>query len=753
MSPKSATYHYADERSLATLCGLRLGGPLKVLGSGRSRQEREAPALVIDFAVSEGGRICEKCSAALVGTGGWAKKIFSLPGLLVAVGIATVLSLIFLQSGNQDQHAGTATTVSFSLSGFTNGRWLEQQDGRLASSIKELEWTKDGVDGTESKAIQGLIYIAATSRSVASSLVALRWVEDGVNDVEAEAISWLSNTRRAGVASAVVSLDWLGDGIDETEVKAIEYLSYIANKDFATSKSLVSLDWMQDDIGSLEADTIRWISNFASPSIAASVVGLSWVGDGITGLESQLIEELSYLSNGHLVHAMKIVDMPFLESVEPPDLSAVRALSDLCSFRPRECEGVVSHPAVRDGITDDMVPIVATLKGVAQTNPELIRALLDPSRVFLERRIIRLQLSGDVILDIVRTAQGAARSMDLLELSVRGAEEFMGVPFPTGHVVLLYENAVHGSNVGANSGTHIAIRPEFDVDDGSNEASFAGRSKAHEVAHYYWSGNADWVDEGAAEFMASAIDGMRTGQPIGIIHAPCGYARSIAELETLRVSRGDLEFECNYSLGERLFVDLYRVLGDDRFRQGFRELYATSAIEDDADDIRGTSVGIDDVRRAFGSDDGRVNSIIARWYAGTVSFNPTRLDPSAVDPRLSGIDGRIEQAFVNTSTGGPAVSVFSAEDIDDWVYLTLEYSYSLSSGKQEVPVEIVEYFEDGFEFSRRSYSLGAEAGYTGGTAWFSVGQSPPLKWAPGRYLVYVYSGDRKVAEVEYEVTP
>ena len=100
-----------------------------------------------------------------------------------------------------------------------------------------------------------------------------------------------------------------------------------------------------------------------------------------------------------------------------------------------------------------------------------------------------------------------------------------------------------------------------------------------------------------------------------------------------------------------------------------------------------------------------------------------------------------------------AVSVFSAQDVADWVYLTLKYSYSVSGGPHEVPLEIVEYYEDEFEFRRRSSTLSAETRYIGGTSWSSVGQSPPRKWAPGHYVVYVYAGDHKVAEVEYEVIP
>ena len=77
----------------------------------------------------------------------------------------------------------TPTVVSFSLRAFTNGPWLEQQDPQLASSIKKLDWIQDGIDDTESKAIQDLLYIAVNSRSVVASIVSLSWVQDGIHDL------------------------------------------------------------------------------------------------------------------------------------------------------------------------------------------------------------------------------------------------------------------------------------------------------------------------------------------------------------------------------------------------------------------------------------------------------------------------------------------------------------------------------------------------------------------------------------------
>ena len=450
---------------------------------------------------------------------------------------------------------------------------------------------------------------------------------------------------------------------------------------------------------------------------------------------------------------MRIVDMPFLETIEPPDISAITSLRLACGLQTGDvCRGDVPRHGARWHI-GRLGPIVATLNGVAENNPGLIDILLDRSKVSLELRTITLPLAGDVVLSIIRTGPGAAPSMDLLEHSVRGVEEFMGLPLPTNYVGLLYEDAVYGSNAGANFGTHIAILPNYDVADGSYEAEFAGAIIAHEVAHYYWSGNEGWVNEGAANFMASVIDGARTGRPIAVTNAPCGHTDSLAELENLGISKGDIEFRCNYSLGDRLFVDLFRTLGHERFRQGFRDLYLASEKEDEDDNVRGTPVGIEHIGEAFRSDDRSESFVISRWYDGTEPYDLSRLDTGPVAPNLPGINGRIDEAYVAISTDGPPVTTLSAQDVSDWVRLTLKHSYDVSGGPHEVSLEIVEYYEDGFEFRRRSGKLTANTGYSGGTLWFSVGQSPSRKWAPGRYWVYVYAGERKVAEVQYEVTP
>ena len=502
---------------------------------------------------------------------------------------------------------------------------------------------------------------------------------------------------------------------------------------------------------------LLYLATFYEATFGA-LVDKPWVADGFDESEATVVQNLRWAARQDEAASLRIIGMPFLETVEPADATAMRSLRQLASFNRQEFERVMSHPTLNDGITDRWAKIVAVLYGVSKYNPRLIGALLDPGQVTMEERAIELPLAGEVNLAIIRTGPGAARSMDLLEHAVRHAEGFIGVPFPTGYVGWLFGDAVTPSFAGNNSGTHIASLSKYDVDDGSRDAGVTGSHIAHEVAHYYWSGSSDWIDEGAADLMASVSENARTGQPVGVTNDPCGYARTIADLERLAPSQedgADSAFTCNYALGERLFVDLYRGLSDARFQRGLQNLYLASEVEGDDETETGTAVGMGHVRTAFkmGADIAApvVDVVTARWYEGTEPYDTSARDSRPVDPALPAVNGRIDQAYVSTIRGGTPGSSFSARTANDGVWLFLDYDYAVSA-PHEVELELVDYFEDGFVFDRRSVSFTAKAGYSGGSWWLRVGVLPSERLAEGRYWVYVYHEGRKVAEVEYEVT-
>ena len=369
-------------------------------------------------------------------------------------------------------------------------------------------------------------------------------------------------------------------------------------------------------------------------------------------------------------------------------------------------------------------------------------------------------------LTIQRSKPGAARSMDLLEHSVRTIEEFMGEPFPVRYVGILFKKAAHAveGSAGTNFGHVITQLPEYDVDDDSNAAEFLPKLTAHEIAHYYWGGDEDWIDEGAATFMEFIVENARTGAPMIADGTPCAYFANLGELDRAdprHPSDGGPwgEFGCNYSMGERLFLDLYRTLGREQFREGFRNLYL--AVES-----RSVYGGIVEVETAFKKDASpevvsAVDTVINRWYHGTEPYDLSHLDTGPVDPELPSIKGRITDAFISLDQEWPVnpasqtnrISLSDIQDGDKEVYFYRRFAFPRASTRITIPLKTVQYYEDGIAFKSRVFDYYFEPGGSGGWWRTTLGPSGSDLWRVGRHWVYQYDGERKVAQVEYEVVP
>ena len=440
---------------------------------------------------------------------------------------------------------------------------------------------------------------------MASELKGLAWVADGVDDYEREAAELLIAAARwyPDTFSALVEKPWLQDSVTHHETMAVEYLRWLSWWSTDLAGAILQKPWMEDEVSRDEAMTVRRLY---------SVV---WTqGENV---RPDIIETAS-----------AILDMPFLDSVQSADALAVDSLARLEYNDTAAFLEIMNHPRLKDGITDDEAKIVALLGGTYSYRPESVDVLLRGTGVRLEERVINLPRSGETLLAVIRIRDQVTPNMDYLEHGVRTIEEFMGAPFPTGYVALYFDdaNVRSGGGAGTNFGTHMAMSLDYDVENG-RLWDYAPSTIAHEVAHYYWRGNSrDWLDEGPAMFLESIAENARIDEPIEVRSNPCAAADTIAELEGLAVHRETWQetvaqnwFRCNYSLGERLFVDLYETLGEDAFRPGFRRLWLKSQAEDYSDNCEGTDLSICHVAAAFkaGASDAiaaRVDEVLDRWY-------------------------------------------------------------------------------------------------------------------------------------------
>ena len=495
----------------------------------------------------------------------------------------------------------------------------------------------------------------------------------------------------------------------------------------------------------------KWLHD-QNPSLAQRMEKIRWVADGLNPLEEETVKYLLYIAVSKREATLsKIIEMPFLRTAEPADLSGIKSLWQILHDNPSQFDQVMNHPTIEAGITDEWTPVIATLASAANNNPRLIDKLLDHQTVSVESRKINLPLAGPVELVIVRTEPGPQKSMDLLQHAVIQAEQQMGIALPTKHVALLFADATSPGSAGTNYESHIVIAKQYDVDDGSHEANHLPATIAHEVAHYYWRSNSDWIDEGMANLLEAKAEYARTGKQIAATSQPCSAFDNIAQLDRAKPSLGTPNFTCNYALGERLFIELLDALGSRAFSKALQNLYLESTVED-SNPTAGTEVGIDEMRRLFGKTAGGA-TVIRRWYDGTEPYDISRIDQSPPTWKLPTIQGEITKAALVLQQNDTETTRFSMRTHSGHAYLLLKYKHNVRGGPYERPVTLVQYYQDGHQTDTRTVMVNADEQYNGGSWTMHYRVGPQSTWKPGQYWTMIYDGTEKAAEVSWVVDP
>ena len=427
------------------------------------------------------------------------------------------------------------------------------------------------------------------------------------------------------LAISTAVLPWVRTQLTGKILRFLHTLAIMARRDVSLAKWAVALPWVEDGLTDDEELALRTLALLAvnDPDVANDLIRFKWLNSNMSSSGAKVVVELGDIARMSGEAFQAIGGMPYLQTIEPADALASKSLRRLLFFEGEHFEQVMDHIAIADGIVDEETKIVATLYGVSRKNPDLLNTLLDPDQVTLQDRTISLPLAGEVKLTILRTRPGADRTMGQLEAAVRQVEAVMGLPFPSRHVIYLFEEATSSSHSGVfggtNFGTHIVSLPSYD--DVAFDSDFLFRHLAHEVAHYYWTGNRSWLDEGAANLIEAVAAGLEYGRTVAPKTEPCAYAQNIAGLEGLVLNQQSLEFDCNYSLGERLFHNLYDSLGVATFSRGFSRLYLLSQSDDPNDDCIGVRLNICHLRAAFTigipNESGAIASrVLDRWYEG-----------------------------------------------------------------------------------------------------------------------------------------
>ena len=461
----------------------------------------------------------------------------------------------------------------------------------------DLPWVRDGYDWIEWPIINDLQGMAqwddgSTARVLSMPFLATPSYSDGqITSLLGQIADRGGHVGDRGTLQRFLSSPRLGGGIRDGQLGTVALVDLELQKPDAAS-ALNDLAWLRDGIDPSEQDAVLSLANavVTSDAIFRALLSKSWVQDGLTPEEEEVVGRLSTMAStpvdgtgrADAATPLQILDMSFLEEIEPLDVAALSALSAIMLSSGKDAlQLVLSHPELRGGITDDWTDFVA-VTSLAARYPGLLEIVLDPERTWVDKQVVELLLAGKVGLTVVESrvtdeqyfaldVEALLEPMDLLEHALRTYEEFMGVAFPKSDLVLLVADL---EGFGGGEYAHGVI--------GSRWRSSAAVI-AHETAHLWnvtptWLAQpTTWISEGAAEFLTAISERARRGTPLPGPEDWCSLANNIAELVRVEADP-DVIFSsaCNHTLGRGMFLELYDGLGDAAFRQGLRNLYLMS---------------------------------------------------------------------------------------------------------------------------------------------------------------------------------
>ena len=386
--------------------------------------------------------------------------------------------------------------------------------------------------------------------------------------------------------------------------------------------------------------------------------------------------------------------------------------------------------------------------GFFESAPEVT----DPRRIQVEQRLINLPLRGQTNLLILRAQPGSEVAMDLLESSVRSAERFMNIPFPTDQVTLQFTKlnvteGYRGSFMPSFPGGTVQILPRYDQHALVTTHYSPGNEKelaeiiAHEVAHYYWHHHASWIDEGMAETLESHIENDRVGTPVALSGPECRWYPAIIFLENHSPPLTEYaKFLCNYTLGQSLFLAIEASIGKEEFIQGARRLYKTR-----------TAPHIESVRAAF-PNSGDTPEIIKYHYYGDPDFyDEANPPPSLQLPtiKLTSASLQLERSQTLPPWDRTPLSSFSASRYHGPIMLFVTVP-PLGQGSQPYVTLTVEHPESAWSEQRIIEAVGLPESRSSTRHEIGPRRTP---WTPGKYLASIEQYGKKLAEISWTVTP
>ena len=411
------------------------------------------------------------------------------------------------------------------------------------------------------------------------------------------------------------------DAITAAETDALFGFRWTPHSSPTHTQPLLQMSWAQQEITEEEGEAVRYFYWAArnTPELATMLYEKPWVQDGITGDELMIIKYLYRIakSEDNEPAAQTILGMPFLDSVAGMDALAVQSLERLEHDDTDTFLEIIEHPRIKDGITDDEAEVVVLLHAA----PERFRQILkQDGGLHLERRKVQLPITGETNLLVAHFNEDNSEALNLLEAYATFIEGYMGEPFPSQYITLMFHDWESGRYHYGYTPITLKMSSWFYY-DARNKNGRTAAFLARMVGWYYardWDVEPEqrWVTSGFGTFMSDLAQVELGRDPW--VWGGCAKASTLAALETIGTEH-DGWTGCHRALGNQFMHALHGALGKETFQRGLRNLHRSAQQDGPVDGCDSANLTICHVVAAFkdGAEDNvaaQVDEVVARWY-------------------------------------------------------------------------------------------------------------------------------------------
>ena len=215
--------------------------------------------------------------------------------------------------------------------------------------------------------LQSLEALAGIDEGSALLIIEMPFL-DSVEETDAETVGILQTLAalHPDLFQAVVSKAWVPDGFDVNEESVLQSLLALAGINEGSALLIIEMAFL-DTVDAADIASVHTLVGLGTcqRDLFRAAVTKSWIQDGLDADEAMVLQSLEALADTDKESALLIIDMPFLDSVEPADTATVDTLVSLGTDQPELLQAIASKAWVQDGLDSTEEMVLQMLKGLS----------------------------------------------------------------------------------------------------------------------------------------------------------------------------------------------------------------------------------------------------------------------------------------------------------------------------------------------------------------------------------------------------